>query len=137
MSYVNDNRKPIPTIWSFKFNNNQDFEHFFGLISVFSKLGKVVNELPPEVATQRVATPTKVAKNGKCIGESNYYKTPTKTLPKNPLPKHKFYDSDSSSDGSANFTSPESLAEKKLTTIFLPTKKLIWEVQSLLKAKTS
>ena len=110
MLYISNNGKPIPTIWSFKFTNNQDFKHFFGLITVFSKLRKVVNELPPEVAMQRIATPTKVEKNRKCFGKSNYYKTPMKTLPKNLLPKHKFYDSDSSN--SANFTSPKSFAEK-------------------------
>ena len=106
LSYVDKKNKPIPTVWCFKFNNDRDFEHFFGLIHVFSKLGKVVNELPPDSTISRIAAPTKVVRVVKTAHEEKF-KTPTKK-------SYKFYPSDSSSDESVPFSSPESLAEKKI-----------------------
>ena len=43
LSYLNADDKPIPTIWKFLFKNYHDFEFFFGLMLVFSRLGHEVN----------------------------------------------------------------------------------------------
>ena len=43
LSYVDDNKKPIPTFWSARFFNVDEFQRFVGLLQVFSRLADEVN----------------------------------------------------------------------------------------------
>ena len=43
LSYISKAGKPIPTIWKFRFTNPSDYDAFYGLLRVFSRLALEVN----------------------------------------------------------------------------------------------
>ena len=47
LSYVNDEGKPIPTLWKATFRSTREFQQFFGLMKVFAHLADVVNKNAP------------------------------------------------------------------------------------------
>lgn len=58
LSYVDGLGKPIPTLWRFKFNDHDAFQHFFGLVQTFSELAKLANMHSPPSPTTKL--PTKI-----------------------------------------------------------------------------
>ena len=67
LSYTNAKGKAIPTIWTFQLSLFQEFKAFFGLLLLFTRLGKevnangIVNFMPPQeniIPTIAMATST-------------------------------------------------------------------------------